>query len=742
MLVQATYGRLPQDPSSCRDTVLVDLDGDSDLDLAFAEYRQELLYLNDGLGYFTDVTATHMVPNATSSWDLAAADVDGDGDVDLVLAEQYGHALLLNDGSAHFTDATAGRVPAANAQCLALALADVDGDGDQDLVSAYWQAPATLYLNDGTGTFADATAGNLSFSPDSTDDLVLGDVDGDGDLDLWFTGWFPRWTGGIALFENDGTGAFTDVTAAKVFARSTNPVRSLALADVDNDGDPDLVAPGYWSHGRLLRNDGAGVFADVMPGRLSAYMDVPWDLALADLDGDLDLDLVSANGFDDWTAWPNRLHRNDGYGSFHDVSATHLPEDYDDSRAVVAADVDQDGDLDLVFGNWMVQSRLYLNDGTAVFTDATAARMPPGAAATTSLAAGDVNGDGYPDLVVGNFLEQTRLYLNDGAGSLLDTTASSLPSAVHETRALALGDVSGDGHLDLVLAVGYTQGAQNRLYLNDGTGVFTDATATHMPAQAYATACLDLGDADGDGDLDIVFGNDVPGGFGRTNSLYVNGGNGVFTAGWLMYDLDNTEAIAFADVDEDGDLDVFCGDYGTYNKLYLNDGTGSYTDGTYRMPGVFENTRAIAVGDVDGDGDVDLLAGTFGSQHVETVLHLNHHRQLGAPRVAAIGETWVLDVDSRAGYATAPQAAVVLLGLSPASIALPPYGVLRVDPSSGVWLPAVQPAPTGRGSLALPLPPVTALAGLMLYAQALVLPTSSPAAARLTNALRERLNAF
>src|SRR4030095_11115312 len=118
-------------------------------------------------------------------------------------------------------------------------------------------------------------------------------------------------------------------------------------------------------------------------------------------------------------------------------------------------DVDGDGDLDLVVGNAYLQSRLYLNDGIGTYTDAPASRMPVGSYNTSSLALGDVDRDGDLDLVVGNAYQQSLLYLNNGTGTFTDATASRMPVGSYETRSLALGDVDGDGDLDLVVGNAY-----------------------------------------------------------------------------------------------------------------------------------------------------------------------------------------------------------------------------------------------------------------------------------------------
>ncbi len=134
---------------------------------------------------------------------------------------------------------------------------------------------------------------------------------------------------------------------------------------------------------------------------------------------------------------------------FDDLRKQHLLPDSDRTGALALGDVDGDGDSDLIFGNAFSgqQNRLYLNDGTGTFPDATAARMPPDSDYTQSVALGDVDGDGDPDLVFGKSgltNSQNRLYLNDGTGTFTDATVARMPHDTYNTSAVALGDVDGD----------------------------------------------------------------------------------------------------------------------------------------------------------------------------------------------------------------------------------------------------------------------------------------------------------
>jgi hypothetical protein len=196
-------------------------------------------------------------------------------------------------------------------------------------------------------------------------------------------------------------------------------------------------------------------------------------VAVGDVDGDNDLDLVFGSLDGSTLGRGNRLYMNDGGGTFTDATAANMPVPFLYASCVALGDVDGDNDLDLVFGDpiWCSfrgcsasgnQTRLFLNDGTGVFTDATGALMPIARDRSVALTLSDLDGDGDPDLVVCNYGQQTRLLLNDGSGTFTDASATRMPVDSDWRTSLAVGDVDADGDVDLMLG----NGGQNRLYLN------------------------------------------------------------------------------------------------------------------------------------------------------------------------------------------------------------------------------------------------------------------------------------
>ena len=211
----------------------------------------------------------------------------------------------------------------------------------------------------------------------------------------------------------------------------------------------------------------------------------------------------------------------------------------------------------------------------------------------------------------------------------------------------------------------------------------------------------------------------------------------------MPVDSEGTEAIALADLDEDGDLDLVVGNWGHWvshskavadpSKLYLNDGKGRFRDMTStRGPLTFGGTRAVLCADLDRDGDLDLVLGNAGGMPFvftapyQNQLFTNLHRQIDARSDPAIGKPYRLEVYALPGYSRASQAAVPIVGLLPLNprFRIPPFGWLGLHPSGSIILPPLSiAAPIGRTAIDIPLPNLPILRGLTLYAQFLVIHT-------------------
>ncbi len=312
----------------------------------------------------------------------------------------------------------------------------------------------------------------------------------------------------------------------------------------------------------------------------------------ADLDGDGDADLVVAYGYEidsqsgEQVAVPARVLLMDETGTLVDTNQQLLGGD---TRALVLGDIDGDDDRDLIVVNYGQSDRVFLNDGNGVFTDTL---QTIGYQFSSTAVLGDVDGDKDLDLVVGG-TGGTRLFLNDGMG-LFSELAQSWP--VNDIKGLALADVDLDDDLDLIVA----GSDKDLVMLNNGSGDFNTVGGLKL-TYGQATSIV-VGDVNRDGKVDLVFG------YANQNiTIYTNGFNNgkyIFVPNSLDAWEGGTRASVLVDVDGDSDLDLVVGNYARASRIYINNGNGYFADSGQELPG---STTAIAAFR-DGKGLALILA--------------------------------------------------------------------------------------------------------------------------------------
>lgn len=298
------------------------------------------------------------------------------------------------------------------------------------------------------------------------------------------------------------------------------------------------------------------------------------------------------------TVWQFRAAPSGGYGHFA-VSTQTFP--VSDTTAVALGDVNGDGAVDALVVNFVDEANhIWLNDGAGQFS-----LQPETLGNATGLSAvlGDLDGDGDLDAVIADeFIARNEIWFNNGAG--LFTQSSQIMSAT-DTISLALGDVDGDGDLDIFNGryPSFSDGS-NLLWLNDGHGVFTDSRQTLGDSYTYG---VPLGDLDGDHDLDVFAANGGPF-VDQPNQIWLNDGSGVFTNPYPGLGNASSTGVALGDLNDDGHLDAFVINSGTQpNEVWFNSGDGNFTDSGQRLG--YSNSWAVELGDLDGDGDLDAFVG-------------------------------------------------------------------------------------------------------------------------------------
>jgi hypothetical protein len=643
---------------------LVDINCDGALDIvtggnystssSAAEEWGLITWLNNGgAGAALDFTLGQHLALVTEGrvnqvYDLAAGDLNGDGYPDLLLGRS---PPGVEDGSCHiyFFDPAYLTDPTRNAYVLAPAvllpqlsrtkaagIADFDGDGLNDLVllGSAIDGPPTVFLNDKTapGSFPNSLATVLGIQS-NFHSLTLTDFDGDGDVDIIAgRGINPGANQVSRVFVNDGFGTFhtidkdgnrTSLINAIDFLPSTqngsdpnvttNDSGYMGAADLDLDGDADVIQGVFGRDGALDKADrvylnslsgtwGDPTFSVVDPGLSTKSTNA---LALGDFNRDGRLDLAVGN------KGGNQLKLNQGGKSFSDAGGASF--DFGngaDTRALVAADLNCNGKLDLVEGNFDTSSIVYFDFDENAGVFAASLDLGNSTVKTDAIAVIDYNRDGRPDLILGNRGFKNIAFRNDGLDALgftkfvRDTAFDFGDSTANLTRALAVGDFDRNGFLDILEG---TEG-DNFVWLNDVTN-FKKGQVFSKPNFTFSLTVADLNK---DGILDYVAGN------GGEDQVWL--GLGDVTGGFKVGPkFDNTKvqtnAVVLADIEADGDLDLVCGNELGPTEIYLNDGAAGFTL-KFTLSTSSDTTRALVAGDLDRDGDVDFFEGRFNKPNV------------------------------------------------------------------------------------------------------------------------------
>lgn len=352
----------------------------------------------------------------------------------------------------------------------------------------------------GTGEFSGQKL--ISTATDSPIDVVAADIDGDGFMDVVSSSYGD---GGIVWYQNNGQEEFT----RRVISTNTQSAHSVFVADLDSDGDNDVLATSAGENKVIwYENDGTSNFSEHV---ISTTAERAHDVFAADIDGDGDVDVASASFYDDRVAW----YENDGNQQF---TSRTVSTNADGALSVVIADIDDDGDKDLLSTSSSDdQIAWYENDGQENFSRRVITVDPDGpntgvegfADGAYSAVVADVDGDGDLDVVAACDVvlqagRQSRIawFENDGNEQFTPHTVST---SVTSPRAIVATDVDGDGDTDFVIAD--VNGHQVAWFENDGSQNFAKHVIAHRFSQASPVLSpwsVFVADIDSDGVLDVV----------------------------------------------------------------------------------------------------------------------------------------------------------------------------------------------------------------------------------------------
>jgi hypothetical protein len=572
------------------------------------------VFLGQGNGTLQNPITLHVGGSPTA---VAVGDLLGNGVQDVVTANSNGTVnVVLSNGNGTFAAPTSFAV---GATPVGLALADFNGDGKLDVVTANGNGTLSFLAGNGHGGFAaPVTAATAS---DTFTSVAVGDFNRDGKADV-----VAGTTTGLDVLLGNGNGTFT-LKQTVSFARTidgfvfNNGVSSVAVGNFQGHGNEDVVADSAGGLSILLGNGNGTVGSRVglNAGPVGSFV-------IGDFTGDGKQDIVTSNVAGYATPPSISLLAGNGNGTF---AATVTQDASVAANGLAAGDFNGDGKLDLAYasatGGNIVGTLLNAGGGTFAMTPAVATSVAP-----TALAAADFTGNGRQDLVVMGEFNDLQVLLSNGdgtfrAGPTLSDSAGPL--------AVTVGDFTGNGKQDI--AVGNFDGSID-VFLGNGNGTFQAPKVFNIGSNNIVQSLV-TGDFNHDGkaDLAVTTNATTTGGASQVVVLLSNG-NGTFRKSAAVNVGTDAEGLAAADFNGDGNLDLVTTDFlpGGLRDVEVLLGNGN---GTFKAPVVTPtgfSPTSVAVGDFNGDGKADLvLVDYFSVDNVVLVMTSNGNGTFNKPLV-------------------------------------------------------------------------------------------------------------
>ncbi|MEM8963590.1 MAG: VCBS repeat-containing protein, partial [Acidobacteriota bacterium] len=531
-----------------------------------------------------------------------ATDVDGDVTLDVVTVSSVDAVVAWHDNTSGDGSAWSSTTIATSADA-AVAMADFDGDGDVDALVGSTVSDA-FFLRFNTAGDGSAWSGSTITDLASGDptDIKPADIDGDGDIDVLIT---LEETDEVIFFENvNGDG--TSWTRLTITDTATDAI-AVAAGDIDGDGDIDALVASPGDNTVAFHENTAGDGSAWSEVTISSTFGGARDVFAADVDGDGDLDAVAVARVDDEVSWFENTAGDGSLWTERNIATSILA-----AFGVFAADLDGDGDVDVLSANRQSDSVLWfentMGEGTG-FTQRTVAAIETASA----VVAGDVDGDGDVDVFAASYTDdEVTWHANDTIHrDAFFPTEQTLSSTTAYASSVATADIDGDGDIDAFSAA-YNGNAfsWHENTAADGSAWTTQTVASGLIGPLSVVAA----DIDGDGDQDGVaasfysevwFRNDDGMGGSWSTLTIADGG-------------DFERRVAAGDLDGDGDQDVVSASL-TNNTVTFHENTAA--DGSTWAPllitGTATSVRDVKIADIDGDGDQDVLSASFDDNSVD-----------------------------------------------------------------------------------------------------------------------------
>jgi len=662
----------------CTGATMVDINGDGKLDIYICRSadgdparRKNLLFINNGNLTFTEEAEKYGLADQGYSTQASFFDYDKDGDLDMFLInhslQQYTTGVqenaeirnqqnpdfaikLYRNDNGHFTNISAQAGITSNVLSfgLGLAISDINMDGWPDVyVSNDFNEPDYLFINNGNGTFTDKLIEKM-------DQISMYSMGSD-----------------FADYNNDG---LPDLVTLDMLPED-NKTQKMHSGAENFDKMQYFFNRGFYyqfSRNMLQKNNGDGTFSEI--GQLAGMSNTDWSWAslFSDFDNDGNKDLFVTNGYvKDYTDMdflrytmdktikarqenkdvvltdfikkmptvkiPNYIFQNQGNGSFVKKTADWGLDQKGVSAGAAYADLDNDGDMDLVVNNTNDYAGIYKNNSESLIKNNYLKIKLQGDKGNERGIGAKVKlyckGDKYyqEEIPVRGFQSSVDPILNFGVGKhqVVDSVIVIWPNdkmqklqnvKINQTLSIKLSDAQSTWKFDSTDTVKKYFATNSSLNFIHKENEFNDFTIQNLLPNYLSRQgpCMAKADVNGDGREDLFFG----GARGQTGKLYIQAANGKFfdkpEQAFAADSLSEDVAGEFFDADGDGDMDLYVASGGyefgendplLQDRLYINDGKGNFSKKKDALPKMFISTGCIKAADIDGDGDMDVFAG-------------------------------------------------------------------------------------------------------------------------------------
>jgi hypothetical protein len=586
---------IARDAHGASDVTPGDLDADGDLDVVFAAEGDDAVVWAENRGQARAWRTAPIARGVSGARSVAIADVDGDGDLDVLSAAGIDGAVAWHEN----LDGRGGRwtrhgITREAAGVREVAPVDVDGDGDPDVVVAsFFGDRATWYENragDGTTWIARGAGGAMQ----GLAAVAAGDLDRDGDVDL-VTG--AEGDSRVAWLENRRVHRKPAFAPAVLLPAQVSATRDVVVCDLDGDGDLDVLSASYDDDRVAWYENVLGDASRWHAHTVTTGANGASSVAAADLDGDGDLDLVSAADLDNEITWYENRSGKANLWREHAVT-TAVPG----ARAVVGADVDGDGDLDAVSASPNEDRVVWYENRKGDGQEWTEHAIALGTNGAVAVFTADLDGDGDLDVLSASSIDD-RILLHSNLGRGLRWETHAISSEASGAASVFAGDIDGDGDLDVLSASDFD--AKIAWYENlGGARRWRERVISTSANGASAVIAADL---DGDGDLDVASASRFDDKIAWYRNSAGDGSS--WREHVVSRRADNASAVIAGDVDGDGDLDLISAARGSDAVAWYENVAGDGSVMREQMIGVSaDGPDGIWASDVDGDGDLDVLS--------------------------------------------------------------------------------------------------------------------------------------